>query len=165
VSYRFEWIAAPVVLVPVFLLLIGPVAVIVLLVVATAALAAVVALAGAVLALPYLLVRSLRRHLAERHHSTKEGTGLFGTAIAQTGRATQPSGVAGSVMTTAIELHECCRRLVDIDQAVELVRDRLPRADVAHRPVERVVGDLFPAGRSGGEVRPADELLVVHDRL
>jgi membrane protein implicated in regulation of membrane protease activity len=94
VSYRFEWIAAPVVFVPVFLLLIGPVAVIVLVVVATVALAAVVALAGAVLALPYLLVRSLRRHLAERHHSTKEGTGLFGTAIAQAGRATQPSGVA-----------------------------------------------------------------------
>jgi len=93
VSYRFEWIAAPVVFVPVFLLLIGPVAVIAFVVVATA-LAAVVALAGAVLALPYLLVRSLGRHLAERHHSTKEDTGLFGTAVVQAGRATRPSGVA-----------------------------------------------------------------------
>jgi len=94
VSYRFEWIAAPVVFVPVFLLLIGPVAVIAFVVVATAALVAVVALAGAVLALPYLLVRSLGRHLAERHHSTNEDTGLFGTAVVQAGRATRPSGVA-----------------------------------------------------------------------
>jgi membrane protein implicated in regulation of membrane protease activity len=66
VSYRFEWIAAPVVFVPLFLLLIGPVAVIALVIVATAALAAAVALSGAVLALPYLLVRSLRRRIAER---------------------------------------------------------------------------------------------------
>jgi hypothetical protein len=70
VSYRFEWIAAPVFLWAMFLLLIGPFAVIAVTVVAVAALAALVALAGAVLALPYLLVRSLHRHFAERRQST-----------------------------------------------------------------------------------------------
>ena len=85
-SYRFEWIAAPVVFVPVFLLLIGPVAVIALVVVATAALAALAALAGAVLAPPYLLVRSLRRRLAEPRP--------IRGATAQVGTATQPPGIA-----------------------------------------------------------------------
>jgi hypothetical protein len=67
VSYRVEWLAAPVFLGVPFLLLIGPVAVIAVLAVALAALAALVALAGAVLASPYLLARFLHRRLAERH--------------------------------------------------------------------------------------------------
>jgi hypothetical protein len=46
--------------------LVPSVAVIGLLVVALAAAAALLALAAAVLAMPYLLVRSLRRRLAER---------------------------------------------------------------------------------------------------
>lgn len=44
------------------LMLAGPFAVMVMLAVALAAAAALVALAGAILALPYLLVRQLRRH-------------------------------------------------------------------------------------------------------
>jgi membrane protein implicated in regulation of membrane protease activity len=66
--YRSEWIATPlalgVVLIP---LLAPPFAMIGLLVVALAAVAAVAALAVAVLASPYLLVRAVRRHHAERH--------------------------------------------------------------------------------------------------
>jgi hypothetical protein len=86
VSYRFEWIAAPVVFVPLFLLLIGPVAVIALVVVATAALAALAALAGAVLASPYLLVRFLRPRIAERSPLRE--------ATAQAETATQQPGIA-----------------------------------------------------------------------
>jgi Flp pilus assembly protein protease CpaA len=58
-----------------------------LVVVALAAVAALVALAGAVLAMPYLLVRSLRRRLAERHQST-EGSVPMATAIAHGAGAT-----------------------------------------------------------------------------
>ena len=64
-SYRVEWLAAPVVLGAPFLLLIGPIALVAVLVVALVAVAVVVALAGAVLALPYVLVRSVYRRLAE----------------------------------------------------------------------------------------------------
>jgi hypothetical protein len=70
VSYRFEWIAAPVFLGALGLLLIGPLAVVAVLVVALVALAAVIALTGGVLALPYLLVRSVHRRLAERRRAT-----------------------------------------------------------------------------------------------
>ena len=89
-SFAVEWLAGPVFLGAVVLLLIGPVALIAVMVVA---LAALVALAGTVLGLPYLLVRSLRRRLGERRQSTV-GTGPIGRAIAQAGRATQQSGVA-----------------------------------------------------------------------
>jgi hypothetical protein len=66
-SYGFEWMPA-VVLVGAFVLLMVPAfALIGLVVVALAAVAALVVLAGAVLATPYLLVRTLRRRLAERH--------------------------------------------------------------------------------------------------
>jgi hypothetical protein len=93
-SYAVEWMPAPVFLGAVLLLLIVPsFALIALMVVALAALAALVALAGAVLALPYRLVRALRRRLAERRQST-EDTVPIGRAIAQAGRATQHSGVA-----------------------------------------------------------------------
>ena len=71
-SFAVEWIAAPVFLGALVLLLIGPVALIAVMVLALGALAALVALAGAVLALPYLLVRSLRRRLAERRTSTPQ---------------------------------------------------------------------------------------------
>lgn len=60
-----EWIAAPVVLGGMFVL-IGPFALTAVIVVAFAVLAALVALVGAVLAAPYLLVRSVHPRLAER---------------------------------------------------------------------------------------------------
>jgi membrane protein implicated in regulation of membrane protease activity len=93
-SYAAEWLSTPVVLGLVLLLLIvPPFALIAVAVLALAALAAFVALAGAVLASPYLLVRSLRRRLAEPRRAM-EGSGPVGRVIAQAGRATQQSGVA-----------------------------------------------------------------------
>jgi phage-related minor tail protein len=56
-------------------------ALIALVVVALAAVAGVIALAGAILATPYLLVRAVRRYLAERHEST-ERTGPIAAPIA-----------------------------------------------------------------------------------
>jgi hypothetical protein len=90
VSYYVEWIPGLVFLGTVLVLLIvPPFALIGLMVVALAAVAALVALAGAVLATPYLLVRSLRRRLAERHQST-EGSAPIATAIARAAGATNP---------------------------------------------------------------------------
>jgi hypothetical protein len=66
-KYGFEWTPGLVVLGMVVVLpLAPPFALIAIAVLALAALAAVVALVGAVLASPYFLVRSLRRHLSER---------------------------------------------------------------------------------------------------
>jgi hypothetical protein len=66
VTYAFEWIPGPVFLGIVLLLLVVPsFALIGLVVMALAAVAALVALAGAILAMPYLLVRSLRRRLSK----------------------------------------------------------------------------------------------------
>ena len=66
-SYTVEWIPGGAFLGTVLVLLIvPPFALIGLVVVALAVVAALVALAGAMLAMPYLLVRSLRRRLAER---------------------------------------------------------------------------------------------------
>ena len=73
------------------LLIVPSFALIGLVVVALAAVAAVVAVAGAVPATPYLLVRALRRRLAERHQST-EALAPRATAIAHAARATQPLG-------------------------------------------------------------------------
>jgi hypothetical protein len=87
-SYAAEWIPAPVFLGAVLLpLIVPPFALIGLVVVALAALAALVALGGAVLAMPYLLGRSLHRRLAEQHQST-EGTVPIATAIARAAGAT-----------------------------------------------------------------------------
>jgi hypothetical protein len=80
-SYRFEWMPGAVPLGTVLVLLIVPsFALIGLVVVALVAIAALVALAGAMFATPYLLVRTLRRRLAERHQSTK-GSVPIATAI------------------------------------------------------------------------------------
>ena len=69
-KYGFEWTPGLVLLGAVLVLpLVPSFALIGLLVVALAAVAALVALAGAVLAMPYLLVGSLYRRLAERHQS------------------------------------------------------------------------------------------------
>ena len=81
-SYGFEWMPA-VVLGGAFVLLIVPsFALIGLVVVALAAVAALVALAGAIIASPFLLARTLRRRLAERHEST-QGSVPIVTAIAR----------------------------------------------------------------------------------
>jgi hypothetical protein len=72
VTYAYEWIPGPVVLGIVLLLLVVPsFAMIGLAVMALAAVAALVALAGAILAMPYLLVRSLRRRVSERASQPK----------------------------------------------------------------------------------------------
>ena len=87
-SYRFEWLPGPVLLGMVIVLpLVPPFALIGLIVVALAAVAAIVALAGAVLATPYLLLRAARRRLAGRHQST-EGSVPMPTAIAHAAGAT-----------------------------------------------------------------------------
>jgi hypothetical protein len=66
VSYAVEWIPGPVALGIVLVLLVVPsFALIGLAVLALAAVAALVALAGAILAMPYMLVRSLRRRVSE----------------------------------------------------------------------------------------------------
>jgi hypothetical protein len=71
VSYSTEWAAGPIFLGALLLLpLAPPIALIAVVVVALGAAAALVALAGAIIATPYLLFRSLRRHLAERRPST-----------------------------------------------------------------------------------------------
>jgi hypothetical protein len=72
VSYGFEWIPGPVVLAIVLVPLVVPsFALIGLVVMALAAVAALVALAGAIFAMPYLLVRSLRRRGLERASQAK----------------------------------------------------------------------------------------------
>jgi hypothetical protein len=88
VKYGIEWTPGIVLLGMVLVLpLVPSFALIGVVVVALAAVAALVALAGAVLATPYLLLRSLRRHRAERHQST-EGSVPMATAIARAASAT-----------------------------------------------------------------------------
>jgi hypothetical protein len=88
VKYGFEWTPGLVLLGAVVVLPLAPsFAMIGLVVVALAAVAALVALAGAVLAMPYLLVRSLRRRLAERHQSTESSVPMA-TAVARAATAT-----------------------------------------------------------------------------
>jgi membrane protein implicated in regulation of membrane protease activity len=107
VSYTVDWIPGAVFLGAALLLLIVPsFAVIGLMVVALAALAALVALAGAILAMPYLLIHSLRRRLAERRRP-RERSLPTARAIAQTRRPTKRSGVAALTgPTTARRTHE-----------------------------------------------------------
>mgnify|MGYP003287841428 CR=1 FL=1 len=87
-SYSFEWTLGPAVIGGLLLVLLVPgFALIALVVVALAAVAALVALAAGILATPYLLVRTVRRRLAERRES-KEGSVPIATAVAQTATAT-----------------------------------------------------------------------------
>jgi hypothetical protein len=87
-KYGFEWAPGVVLLGTVLVLLLVPsFALIALVVVALAAVAALIALAGAILVTPYLLVRILRRRLAERHQSSEVSVPIA-TAIAQTASAT-----------------------------------------------------------------------------
>jgi Flp pilus assembly protein TadB len=87
-SYSFEWTAGPALIGALLLVLLVPgFALIALAVVALAAVAALVALTGAILASPYLIVRTVRRRRAQRHEST-EASPPITTAIAQTATAT-----------------------------------------------------------------------------
>ena len=71
-TYRFEWIAGPILLGTVLLPVIVPsFALIGLVVVALAVLAALAALAGGIVAAPFLLARSLRRRLGERREPAR----------------------------------------------------------------------------------------------
>jgi hypothetical protein len=65
VSYGLEWIPGSVALGSLLLLVVPSFALIGLVVIALAAAAALAALAAAILAMPYLLVRSLRRRFAD----------------------------------------------------------------------------------------------------
>ena len=87
-KYGIEWTPGIVLLGAVLVLpLVPSFALIGVVVVALAAVAALVALAGAVLATPYLLARSVRRRLAERHQST-DGSAPIAAAIAHAAGAT-----------------------------------------------------------------------------
>jgi hypothetical protein len=67
-SYSPEWAVGPAILGVLLLPLVAPIfGLLALLVVALAAAAALVALAGAILATPYLVVRTVRRRAADRH--------------------------------------------------------------------------------------------------
>jgi hypothetical protein len=87
--YGLEWVpGAAFVGAVLVLLIVPPFALIGLAVIALAAVAAVVALAGAILATPYLLVRTVRRHLAERHQSTKRSVPIATAITALAGPTT-----------------------------------------------------------------------------
>jgi Flp pilus assembly protein TadB len=94
VSYRFEWFHGLAFLGAVLVLLIVPPFALIAL--AVVALAAVLALA----ALPYLLVRSLRRRRAARRRSTDENPVPMASVVARTGSAAPQSGVAAPTNTT-----------------------------------------------------------------
>jgi hypothetical protein len=82
-GYGFEWTPGLVFLGVVLVLPFVPgLVLIALVVVALAAVAALIALAGAIVATPYLLVRTVRRRLAERRrHQLTEGPAPIATAI------------------------------------------------------------------------------------
>jgi hypothetical protein len=87
--YGLEWIPGAGLVGTVLVLLIVPsFALIGLAVVALAAVAAVVALAGALLAAPYLLVRTIRRRLAERPQPTKRSVPIATAITALAGPTT-----------------------------------------------------------------------------
>ena len=87
-KYGFEWAPGVFLLAAVVVLPLVPgFALIGLVIAALIAVAFLLALAGAVLATPYLLVRSVRRRLAERHQPT-EGSVPIVTSIAHVAGAT-----------------------------------------------------------------------------
>ena len=84
------------------LMLAGPFALLVTLVVAVAAAAALVALAGAILATPYLLVRHVSLRLAKRRHLSEGSAPIAVVVMARTARAaTRPAIAALAESTTA----------------------------------------------------------------
>jgi hypothetical protein len=88
VKYGFEWTPGLVLVgMALVLPLVPSFALIGVVVAAVGAALALVALAGAILATPYLLVRTVRRRVAERHRST-EGSAPIAPAIAHAAGAT-----------------------------------------------------------------------------
>jgi hypothetical protein len=88
-TYGFEWMPGAVLLGTVLALLIVPsFALIALAVVALAAVAAAVALVAAIIATPYLLVRTVRRRLAARHQSTRGSVPIAAAITALAGPTT-----------------------------------------------------------------------------
>jgi hypothetical protein len=81
------------------LMLAGPFALAVTFVVVLVAATAVIALAGAVLATPYLLVRHFRLPVAKRRR-VSEAWAPVATAIAWTGRAAKRTGIPALVEST-----------------------------------------------------------------
>ena len=79
-NYRVEWLPIVIPWAGLVLLLIPPVAMLAVVVVAVAAVGAAFALVGTMLALPYLLGRSLRRRLAERRRAI-ERSGPIASAV------------------------------------------------------------------------------------
>jgi hypothetical protein len=75
------------------LMLAGPFALLVTLVAVVVAAAALLALAGAILATPYLLIRHFRLRLANRRDPS-EGSAPIATVVARTRIATQRPGIA-----------------------------------------------------------------------
>ncbi|MGZ6635911.1 MAG: hypothetical protein ACXVHB_27785 [Solirubrobacteraceae bacterium] len=82
------------------LMLAGPFALLVALVVAVAAAAALVALAGAIVATPYLLVRHVRLRLAKRRHLSEGSAPIAAVVIARTARAATRPAIAALVEST-----------------------------------------------------------------
>jgi hypothetical protein len=81
------------------LMLAGPFALAATFVLVLVAAAALVALAGAILAAPYLLVRHFRLRVAERRHGS-EAWAPIATVVARTGRAPQRAGIPALVEST-----------------------------------------------------------------
>jgi hypothetical protein len=75
-SYRIEFLPAVVVVVLITVLCVPGLSLLIALVLVTLAALALLALAAAVVALPYLLVRSLGRRLAERRQTRAAVTGI-----------------------------------------------------------------------------------------
>jgi hypothetical protein len=87
VKYGVEWLPGTALLAAVVVLPLVPgFALIGVVVVALVAITALVALAGALLASPYLIVRTVRRRLAERREST-DGSARIVAGIAPTATA------------------------------------------------------------------------------
>jgi membrane protein implicated in regulation of membrane protease activity len=87
VTYGFEWIPGPVILAIVLLPLVVPsFALIGLVVMALAVVAALVVLAGTIFAMPYLLVRSLRRRVSERASKRRLRTARQPSSTGRRGR-------------------------------------------------------------------------------
>lgn len=86
-KYGFEWTPGLVLVGMVVILpLAPPFAMIAVAILALCALAAVVALAGALLASPYLLFRSLRRHFAEPRQSPERSVAIVGVHLPALGK-------------------------------------------------------------------------------
>jgi hypothetical protein len=83
------------------LMLAGPFALLVTLVVVVLAAAALVALAGAILATPYLLVRHFGARLAERRHFSEGSAPIAAVVMARSAMVARPAIATLAESTTA----------------------------------------------------------------